>query len=125
MTKIKGQDLDNFDIVVRNNVWYVAFNNKTKSYNVFDTKTLNELDSIVSAIEEDGAEVITFGCSALFWLKPFVRNGLLKLGWDVPILEGYSCAIELAKSMVNLDIDASSLMFPPDHPSKWRRKKVF
>jgi len=53
MTKIKGQDLDNFDIVVRNNVWYVAFNNKTKSYNVFDTKTLNELDSIVSAIEED------------------------------------------------------------------------
>ena len=125
MTKIKGQDLDNFDIVVRNNVWYVAFNNKTKSYNVFDTKTLNELDSIVSAIEEDGAEVITFGCSALFWLKPFVRNGLLELGWDVPILEGYSCAIELAKSMVNLDIDASSLMFPPDHPSKWRRKKVF
>ena len=79
----------------------------------------------VSAIEEDGAEVITFGCSALFWLKPFVRNGLLELGWDVPILEGYSCAIELAKSMVNLDIDASSLMFPPDHPSKWRRKKVF
>ena len=79
----------------------------------------------VSAIEEDGAEVITFGCSALFWLKPFVRNGLLELGWDVPILEGYSCAIELAKSMVNLDIDASSLMFPPDHPSKWRRKKAF
>ena len=58
-------------------------------------------------------------------LKPFVRNGLLELGWDVPVLEGYSCAIELAKSMVNLDIEASSLMFPPDHPSKWRRKKVF
>ena len=53
MTKIKGQDLDNFDIKVTNNVWYVAFNNKSKSYNVFDTKTLNELEAIVLALEED------------------------------------------------------------------------
>ena len=64
----------------------------------------------VEMTEEDGAEVITFGCSALFWLKPFVRHGLLELGWDVPILEGYSCAIELAKSMVNLDIDQCILI---------------
>ena len=53
MTKLKGQDLDNFDIKVTNNVWYVAFNNKSKSYNVFDTKTLNELEAIVSAVEQD------------------------------------------------------------------------
>ena len=53
MTKLKGQDLDNFDIKVTNNVWYVAFNNKSKSYNVFDTKTLNELETIVTAIEDD------------------------------------------------------------------------
>ena len=53
MTKLKGQDLDNFDIKVTNNVWYVAFNNKSKSYNVFDTKTLNELETIVSAVEQD------------------------------------------------------------------------
>ena len=53
MTKIKGQDIDNFDIKVTNNVWYVAFNNKSKSYNVFDTKTLNELETIISAVEDD------------------------------------------------------------------------
>ena len=79
----------------------------------------------VAAIEEDGAEVITFGCSALFWLKPFLQKRLTDLGWEIPVLEGYSCAIQLAKSMMNLEIDASGLTFPGDHPKKWRRKKTF
>jgi len=79
----------------------------------------------VSAIEEDGAEVITFGCSATFWLQPFVQSRLNEMGWEVPVLEGYSCAIVLAKSMVDLGVDVSGLMLPSDHPKKWRRKKVF
>ena len=41
------------------------------------------------------------------------------------MLEGNRCAIELAKLMVNLKIDASGLTFPGDHPKKWRRKKTF
>jgi Asp/Glu/hydantoin racemase len=79
----------------------------------------------VSAIEEDGAEVITFGCSATFWLKPFLQKRLEEMGWEVPVLEGYGCAIVLAKSMVALGVDASGLNFPSDAPKKWRRKKVF
>jgi allantoin racemase len=79
----------------------------------------------VAAIEEDGAEVITFGCSATFWLQPFLQKRLHALGWEIPVLEGYSCAIELAKLMVNLQIDASGLKFPADLPKKWRRKKTF
>jgi len=79
----------------------------------------------VSAIEEDGAEVITFGCSATFWLQPFVQKRLNEMGWEVPVLEGYGCAIVLAKAMVDLGVDVSGLMFPGDHPKKWRRKKVF
>ena len=79
----------------------------------------------VAAIEEDGAEVITFGCSALFWLQPFLQKRLTELGWEIPVLEGYSCAIELAKAMVNLGVDASGLPFPVDHPKKIRRKKTF
>jgi hypothetical protein len=47
------------------------------------------------------------------------------MGWEIPVLEGYSCAIELAKLMVNLGVDASGLTFPSDHPRKWRRKKTF
>ncbi|MDH5748287.1 MAG: aspartate/glutamate racemase family protein [Rhodospirillales bacterium] len=79
----------------------------------------------VAAIEEDGAEVITFGCSASFWLKPILQQRLDDLGWEIPVLEGYSCAITMAKLMVDLGVDASGLMFPSAHPKKWRRKKVF
>jgi hypothetical protein len=79
----------------------------------------------VAAIEEDGAEVITFGCSASFWLQPILQRRLNELGWEIPVLEGYSCAIELAKLMVNMKLDASGLTFPSDHPKKWRRKKTF
>jgi allantoin racemase len=79
----------------------------------------------VASIEEDGAEVITFGCSATFWMRPFVEKRLHGMGWEIPVLEGYSCAITLAKAMVDLRIDASGLMLPGDRPKKWRRKKTF
>ena len=79
----------------------------------------------VAAIEEDGAEVITFGCSGTFWLQPFVQKRLDEMGWEIPVLEGYSCAIELAKVMVSLGVDASGLTFPSDRPKQWRRKKTF
>ena len=79
----------------------------------------------VAAIEEDGAEVITFGCSGVYWLQPFLQKRLNELGWEIPVLEGYRCAIELAKMMVNLQVDASGLTFPSDRPKQWRRKKTF
>lgn len=79
----------------------------------------------IAAIEEDGAEVITFGCSATFWLQPFLQKRLNEMGWEIPVLEGYSCSIELAKLMVDLGVDASGLTFPDDRPKKWRRKKTF
>jgi hypothetical protein len=78
-----------------------------------------------AALEEDGAEVITFGCSALFWMQPILQKRLDEMGWEVPVLEGYSCAITLAKAMVDLGVDASGLMFPGPRPKKWRRKKTF
>ena len=79
----------------------------------------------VCAIEEDGAEVITFGCSATFWLKPFVEKRLNEMGWEIPVLEGYAAAIVLAKMLVDLGVSASGLTFPGDRPRKWRRKKTF
>jgi len=78
----------------------------------------------VAAIEEDGAEVITFGCSATFWLQPFLERRLHEIGWDIPVLEGYRCAITLAKQMVDLGLSASGLTYPSDRPGKWRRRKL-
>ena len=79
----------------------------------------------VAAIQEDGAEVITFGCSDVFWLQSFLQRRLAALGWEIPVLEGYSCAIVLAKLFVDLGVDASGLNFPSERPKQWRRKKVF
>jgi Asp/Glu/hydantoin racemase len=83
------------------------------------------IDAAEAAIEQDGAEVITFACSGTFWLQPFVRQGLLDRGWDVPVLEGYSTAIAQAKLMVDLRVDASALMYPGDRPARVRSRKVF
>ena len=83
------------------------------------------LREAIAAIEEDGADVITFGCSALFWLQPVLQKRLSELGWGVPVLEGYSCAITLAKAMVDLKIGSSGLVYPSAHPKRFRRKKLF
>jgi allantoin racemase len=83
------------------------------------------LREAVAAIEEDGADVITFGCSALFWLQPVLQKRLNEMGWEVPVLEGYSTALTLCKAMVDLGVNASGLVYPSAHPKKIRRKKTF
>jgi hypothetical protein len=79
----------------------------------------------VAAIEEDGAEVIILGCSAAFWMRPHLQERLHEMGWEIPVLEGYGSAIEMAKLLLNLRLSVSGLAFPNDHPRKWRRKKTF
>lgn len=79
----------------------------------------------VAAIEDDGAEVIILGCSAAFWMQPLLQRKLEETGWEVPVLEGTRSAIEMAKLLVNLGIDASGVMLPGERPKKVRRKKTF
>jgi hypothetical protein len=83
------------------------------------------LAEAVAAIEEDGAETIILGCSAAFWMRPFLQARLDDMGWEVPVLEGYRTAIEMAKLLANLDLSVSGLAFPSDTPRQWRRKKTF
>jgi Asp/Glu/hydantoin racemase len=84
----------------------------------------NAVDQAELAIKEDGAEVITLGCSGVFWLKPFIERGLAERGWEVPVLEGYSASIELAKLMVNLGVNASGITYMPEHPKNVPNKIV-
>lgn len=83
------------------------------------------IGEVVAAIEEDGAESIIIGCSAAYWMQPYLQQRLHEMGWRIPILEGYRCAIVQAKLMVGLGVDASGLAFPSERPKKWRRRKVF
>ncbi len=72
----------------------------------------------VAAIEEDGADVITLGCSGTFWLQPYLQQRLNEIGWDVPVLEGYRCAITLCKLLVDLGVTASGNVYSADRPKK-------
>jgi allantoin racemase len=78
----------------------------------------------VEAIEEDGAEVLIIGCSGAYWLCEPLRDRLAEMGWKIPVLEGYRCAIQAARNMAELKVTASALAFPSDNPIKIRRRKL-
>jgi len=84
----------------------------------------NALKQAELAILEDGAEVITLGCSGVFWLKPFIERGLAERGWEVPVLEGYTSSIILAKLMVDLGVNASGITYMTDHPKRLPNKVI-
>lgn len=84
----------------------------------------NAIAQAEAAVRDDGAEVITMGCSGTFWLQPFIKKGLEERGWDVPVLEGYSTSIEHAKLLVNLGLTASGITFMPDHPKRLPTKII-
>jgi allantoin racemase len=77
----------------------------------------------VAAIEQDGAETIMLGCSAIYWLQPHLTRRLAELGWDIPVLEGHGCAIAQAKLLVDLKLDASGIAIPRDPPGHSRSRK--
>ena len=105
----------------------------------------NEVGSIVAGkradfvlLRTDGIPLYNFGCvvddhdmgvthvvRGSDHLNNAARQTLLykAMGWDVPVLEGYRCALGLAKLMVDLKLKASGLLYPGDRPVKWRRKK--
>jgi Asp/Glu/hydantoin racemase len=66
----------------------------------------------VAAIEKDGADVITFGCTGLMWMQPFLQRRLDEKGYGVPVLHSHKCAIELAKALVNMKLSHSKMAFP-------------
>ena len=80
------------------------------------------VDQAEKAIVEDGAEVITLGCSMTFFLQPHIRDGLRARGWDVPVLEGYTASIELAKLMVSLGVNASGITYMDARPQRVPQK---
>jgi Asp/Glu/hydantoin racemase len=49
----------------------------------------------IEAIEKDGADVIVVGCNQLLWIQPIAQKRLIELGYEVPILHPYKCAIEI------------------------------
>jgi allantoin racemase len=64
------------------------------------------------AIEEDGAEAIVFGCTGLMGCATAVREGLLKIGLDVPVIDPIPTAVSMAATLVRVGLSHSKLTYP-------------
>ena len=52
----------------------------------------------------------------------FIENGLAERGWEVPVLEGYSASITLAKLMIDLSVNASCVTYMSENPQRLPEK---
>ena len=81
-----------------------------------DTAVEDFVQACIKAIEIDGADVVVCGCSCILPMQPAAQSRLHQLGYEVPVLHSYKCAIELAKAFVNMKVCQSKLAFPSRTP---------
>lgn len=122
--------LDCIAISIRQNIMSYGMNDKCASVRSIEWPFLklraNPPEAAVDAfvkqcietIEKDGADVIVCGCTAILLIQPLVQEKLRELGYDVPVLHGYKCAIEMARSLVNMKVSQSKFAFPNKIPRK-------
>jgi len=74
------------------------------------------LDRLVStgirAIEEDDATVLTHGCGGMLWLAEPAGKRLKEEGFDIPFINPFPAAVEVAKSLVRLGISHGRVGYP-------------
>lgn len=70
----------------------------------------------VSAIEDDGAEVLILGCTGLSWMAPDLRRRLADRGLPAAVVQPVWAAVAFARTMVMLGMRHSPLAYPPEIP---------
>jgi allantoin racemase len=117
-------------INIRQNMMFYGMNEKCASVRSIEwpvraklgNDPLEAVDDFVreciEAIEKDGADVIVIGCAALIYMQPLAQTRLKELGYDVPVLHPFKCAIEMAKALVNMKVSQSKYAFPSTVPKK-------
>ena len=121
--------LDSMAIAIRQNIMSYGMNEKCASVRSIEM-SINEIranpsealeafvQECINAIEKDGANAIVCACSYTLFLQPLAQKRLLELGYDVPVLHGMKCAIELARALVNMKVCQGKTAFPPKIPRK-------
>jgi allantoin racemase len=66
----------------------------------------------LAAVENDGAEVIIFGCTGLLGCADAVRDGLKSRGYDVPVIDPIPNAVAVAAGLVRTRLTHSLLTYP-------------
>jgi Asp/Glu/hydantoin racemase len=120
--------LDCMAITIRQNIMSYGMNEKCASVRSIEwsLKDLGKkppkaavdafIQECIEAIEKDGADVIVCGCSCTLPMQPLVQRRLIELGYHVPVLHAYKCAIEIAKALVHMRVFQSKFAFPSRIP---------
>ena len=76
-------------------------------------------DEALKAIDEDGADVIIFGCTGMQGCADAVRESLLSHGRDAPVIDPVPVTIRLAAALATSGLSHSKTAFqaPPEKPA--------
>jgi len=77
------------------------------------------IEAAVKAVEEDGANVIVFGCTGMRRYAERIAEEMKKYG--VPLVEPLSAAVNVAVALVRLGLSQSKVSYPVPP----ERKRVF
>ncbi len=121
--------LESMAIPIRQNLMSYGMNEKCVSVRSIEWPVMEILanpsgaadafvQEAIEAIEQDGADVIVCGCTALVVAQPLAQERLIEAGYDIPVLHSYRCAIEMAKSLVKMKVSQSKYAFPSKEPKK-------
>jgi len=70
------------------------------------------VSTCVEAIKQDDATVLTHGCGGMLWLAEPAGKRLKEIGFDIPFINPFPAAVELAKSLVRLGISHGRVGYP-------------
>jgi allantoin racemase len=71
-----------------------------------------------AAVEEDGADTLILGCTALSWLVSRLRDQLARKGLNLPVIEPIHAAVTLARSLVYMRLNHSRMAYPSNVPKQ-------
>jgi allantoin racemase len=66
----------------------------------------------MQALDNDGADVIVFGCTGMAGMSNSVREGLNRRGYDVPVIDPSITALKMAEALVDMGLSHSKMTYP-------------
>ena len=71
------------------------------------------IEQAIRAIEEDGADVLIFGCTGMLGAADQVQQGLAARGYDgVPVIDSMVAAVKLAEALADAGLRHSKRTYP-------------
>jgi allantoin racemase len=113
--------LDNVVRMLHGNIAKLGLASKLASVRVVNMPVLNLGDhnklyealtvQSIKAVEEDGAQAILFGCTGMAGGAKTIYDGLMKKGYDIPVIDPAQTSLKTIEMCVKLGVKPSRLTF--------------